>query len=56
MKAFLDDLEARISKLEKANGWDRRQGWGQLPRTAGKVEFYEFGRFAQLVDLLEELT
>lgn len=55
MKALLSDLEARISAIEKANGWDRRRGWDQLNQS-DPVLFYEFGRFAAMVDLLEELS
>lgn len=55
MKSLIAGLESRVSLLEQIHGWDRRKGWNQLKRSDLEL-FYEFGRFAQLVDLLEEMS
>lgn len=62
IKSLRATLEDRIRILEDTNGWDRMLGWAQCsdpkrPGTEPGAEMmYEFGRFAQLVDLLEELS
>lgn len=46
-------LEKRVRALEKLHGWNRSDGWVQV-EGLGFLAVYEFGRFAQMVDLLEE--
>ena len=52
--ALVKELEFRIENYEEGYGWDRRNGWSQV-QGQGLEVLYEFGRFATLVDLLEEL-
>lgn len=58
MKTLRETLENRIANLEDTNGWDRSLGWAQLTSQDqdDPVAMYNFGRFAQLVDLLEDLS
>lgn len=53
VRNLLDEIERRVSAIEKFRGWNRYLGWDQVDGQGQEV-LYEFGRFAQLVDLLEE--
>lgn len=48
------NIAKRVEILERENGWNRNLGWAQV-KNPTTIRMYEFGRFAMLVDLLEDL-
>ena len=55
VSGMLEEIERRVEDTEESRGWDRDRGWNQVDGE-GQETLYEFGRFAMLVDLLEEFS
>lgn len=48
------DISDRVETIERETGWNRNLGRAQVKNQTTE-RMYEFGRFAMLVDLLEDL-
>lgn len=53
LRNLLSEIERRVSDTEESRGWNRDRGWDRVDGQGQEV-LYEYGRFAQLGDLLEE--